>query len=66
MEGFNRIVAELRQHKARNKMAQNAELEKVRLSLPENLLPELCSELKLISKVKEIEQVSGEFGVSVF
>ena len=66
MEKFNRIVAELRQHKARNKMAQNAELEKVRLSLPENLVPELCSELKLISKVKEIEQVSGEFGVSVF
>ena len=65
MESFNRIVAELRQHKARGKMAQNAELAKVRLSLPESLAPELESELKLISKIKEVETVKGEFGVSV-
>jgi valyl-tRNA synthetase len=65
LEGFNRVVTELRQHKAKSKMAQNAELANVRLSLPEPLSPELESELKLISKIKEIEQIKGEFGVSV-
>ncbi len=65
LEKFNRVVAELRQYKARNKMAQNAELAKVRLSLPEPLSPELESELKLISKIKEVEQIKGDFGVSV-
>jgi valyl-tRNA synthetase len=65
MEKFNMVVVELRQHKAKNKMAQNAELGKVRLSLPEPLSPELESELRLISKIREVEQISGEFCVSV-
>jgi len=65
LEQFNRIISELRQHKARNRMAQNAELSKVRLSLPEPLIPELENELKQISRIKEIEQIKGEFGVSV-
>jgi len=64
MERFNRIVAELRQHKARSKLAQNAELAKVRLCLPEPLGAELESELRQISKIREIENVAGEFGVS--
>jgi len=58
------IVKEIRQHKARNKMAQNAELETVRLVLPEPLDDELQEELKQISKIKKIENTKGEFKVS--
>jgi valyl-tRNA synthetase len=65
MEPFNRIVSEIRQQKARNKLPQNAELEKVRIALPKTLSPELESELKLISKIKEIEIIEGEFNVSL-
>ncbi|MDD5340295.1 MAG: valine--tRNA ligase [Candidatus ainarchaeum sp.] len=62
---LNAIVSELRQHKARNRLAQNAELAKVRLSLPQGMDAELLSELQKISKIKELETVKGEFGVSV-
>ena len=62
---FNRIISEMRQHKARNKLAQNAELGKAIISLPEALSPELIEELKAISKIKEVEMVEGEFKVSV-
>ncbi len=58
------IVSQIRQHKSRNKMPQNAELPLVRLSLPEPLDAELASELKLISKIKELEAIRGEFSVS--
>jgi len=62
---LNRIVSEIRQAKANSKLAQNAELEKVRLSLEGELSPELEAELKLTSKIKEIEQIKGEFNVSI-
>jgi valyl-tRNA synthetase len=62
---LNNIVSELRQHKAKNRLAQNAELSKVRLSLPEGMDAELLSELKKISKIREIETLKGEFSVSV-
>jgi valyl-tRNA synthetase len=62
---LNRIVSEIRQAKARNQLAQNAELEKVRLSLEQELSPELEEELKLTSKIKEIEKVGGQFKVSI-
>ncbi len=62
---LNAIVSELRQHKARNRLAQNAELAKVRLSLPQEMDRELLSELQKISKIRELEAVRGEFGVSV-
>lgn len=65
MEIFNKIVTEIRQQKAKNKLAQNAEIEKIRLSLTKPLGPELEGELKQISKIKEIENVEGEFCVSL-
>lgn len=65
VETLNEIVKEIRQHKARNKMAQNAEIEKIRLTLPSGLDPVLQEELKQISKIKEIEIKEGEFNVSV-
>ena len=60
---LNDVVGVLRQHKSKNKMPQNAELELVRLSLPEELGPELLEELSKISKIKKIEIVKGEFSV---
>ncbi len=61
---LSEIVGQLRQHKSRNKMPQNAELELVRISTPQPL-GELEGELALISKIKRIETVSGELSVSV-
>lgn len=62
---LNSVISELRQHKARNRLAQNAELAKVRLSLPDGMDAELLQELQKISKIKEIETIKGEFSVSV-
>ena len=62
---LNEVVSQLRQHKSRNKMPQNAELELVRLSLPQEMEKELLDELAMISKVKKIETLKGEFSVSV-
>ncbi|MEW6723115.1 MAG: valine--tRNA ligase [Candidatus Micrarchaeota archaeon] len=59
------IVSQIRQHKSRNKMPQNAELEGVRISLPEEMETELLDELSLISKIKSIETAKGEFSVSI-
>ena len=61
---LNEIVSQVRQHKAKNKLAQNAELEEVRISNPTPIDPELLEELKRISKIKKVDQVSGEFAVS--
>jgi len=58
------VVSQIRQHKSRNKMPQNAELPLVRLSLPERMEGELASELKMISKIKELQVIEGEFSVS--
>lgn len=65
VEVLSQIVSQLRQHKSRNKLAQNAELELVRLSLPEEMDGELVTELANISKIKKVETVKGEFGVTV-
>jgi len=61
---LNEIVSQLRQHKSRNKLPQNAELDIVRLSLPEEMDAELVEELRQISHVKKVEAIKGEFRVS--
>lgn len=62
-----KIVSELRQYKASNRMAQNAELEKVLVTVEDSkkLDDELIDELKKISKIKEVEIKEGEFAISV-
>jgi valyl-tRNA synthetase len=62
---LNEIVSQVRQHKSRNKMPQNAELGLVRISLKEDLDPSLLEELRLISKIRSVETVKGEFAVSI-
>jgi len=63
------IITNVRQHKASNRMPQNAELEKIIITdSKENitsLTDELISEIKKIGKIKEIELKEGEFNVSV-
>ena len=65
VEVLNNIVSQLRQYKAKNKLAQNAEIEAIRLSLPEELDGELVDELSKISKIKKIDMIKGEFSVTV-
>lgn len=62
---FNGIVSLLRQHKAKNKMAQNAELAHVRISTPDLIEPELIEELRKISKIAKVETMKGELSVTV-
>jgi valyl-tRNA synthetase len=62
---LSQIVTQIRQHKSKNKLPQNAELDLVRLSLPEEMDAELIVELKKISKIKKVEIVKGDFSVSV-
>jgi valyl-tRNA synthetase len=66
MEPFNRIVSKIRQFKASSQISQNAELSKARISLQEELPPELVDELKIISKIREVEMIEGDFNVSLF
>jgi valyl-tRNA synthetase len=61
---LNKVVSEIRQHKSRNKLPQNAELDVIRLSLPEEMDAELLEELRNISKIKKIEMIKGEFSVT--
>ncbi len=76
MESFNEVVKLIRQHKAKNKLAMNAELETVRVSLPTTpnapdssknttFDPELETELKAICKVKNVELVAGGDAIEV-
>jgi valyl-tRNA synthetase len=62
---LNDIVSQLRQHKSNNKMAQNAELEKVTVTTPKKMDEELLSELGKISKIKIVENEEGELKVTV-
>jgi len=62
---FAEVVKSIRQQKAKMRLAQNAEVEKVVLTLQSPLPEELENELKAVCKVKEIENVEGEFAVSV-
>ncbi|MBN1169845.1 valine--tRNA ligase [Candidatus Micrarchaeota archaeon] len=62
---LNIIVSQLRQYKSNNKMAQNAQLEKVTITTPEKIDPELLNELSRISKITEIENNEGELKVTV-
>ena len=64
LEVFNEIITQIRQHKAKNKLAQNAELGVVRISSPEEIDEELIEELKKISKIKTVETIKGELTVS--
>ncbi len=65
VEVLNQIVTQLRQYKSNNKMAQNAELEKVTITTSEKMDEELVSELAKISKIKNIKEKEGEFSVKV-
>ena len=65
MEDFNRIIGEVRQHRSKNKMPQNAELTKAKLTLENPLNEELLGELKAIAKIKEIKQDKGEFKIEI-
>jgi valyl-tRNA synthetase len=63
LEPFHKIIGEIRQYKAKNRIAQNAEIAKVSIALPEPLDKELVGELKLIAKINEVEMKNGEFAV---
>jgi valyl-tRNA synthetase len=63
MEPFHQVISEIRQYKAKNKLAQNAEMPKLVLSLPEPLPDVLVVELKAVAKIKEVEQKKGEFAL---
>lgn len=65
IEMFNELVKLIRQHKAKNKIAQNGELELVRLSTQSELDQELVSEMMAICKIKKVEQIRGEIGVNI-
>lgn len=67
VEVVAKIVKEIRQYKASNRLPQNAELEKIIVSIEDKKMldEELVEELKRISKLKEIEIKEGEFNVSV-
>lgn len=62
---LSEIVSQVRQHKSKNKLPQNADLEGIRLSLPDGMDGELVDELKKISRIKAVEIVKGEFSVSI-
>jgi valyl-tRNA synthetase len=63
LEQFHKIISEIRQYKAKNKLAQNAELERIVITLPDKLDPLLISELKAVAKIKEIDMKKGEFKI---
>jgi len=65
MQNFNKIISEIRQHKAKNQMAQNAELSTVKLTLEQPLGEELVSEMKSIAKIKLVGQEKGNFKVEI-
>ena len=62
---LNKVVSEIRQYKASNRMPQNAELPKVIVSSEKELDEELKDELKKTSKIQEVEIKKGKFTVSV-
>lgn len=63
LEQFHNVISEIRQYKAKNKLAQNAELEKIVVTLPEPIDPLLVPELKAVAKIKEVEVKQGEFKI---
>ncbi len=65
VEVLRKIVREIRQYKASNRMPQNAELSKAIITSDKELGEEIQDELKKISKIKEVEIKKGEFNVSV-
>jgi len=69
VEVLKKVITYVRQHKASNRMPQNAELERIIVTdAKENIAllnDELISEIKKIGKIKEIELKEGEFNVSV-
>lgn len=63
LEQFHKLISEIRQMKAKNKLAQNAEIAKISISLPEPLPELLVAELKAVAKIKEVEMKKGDFKV---
>ncbi len=62
---LNEVVTLIRQHKSNNKLAQNAELEKVVVTTPKKMDEELLIELGKISKIKNVENKEGELSISI-
>lgn len=62
---FNQTITEIRRHKAKNKLAQNAELNSVQLTLEKPLSDELVQEIKAIVKIKQLTQKKGKFDIVV-
>ncbi len=67
VEELGKVVSEIRQYKASNRLPQNAELGKVIITIEDakKIDEELAGELKNISKIKEVEMKEGKFNVSV-
>ncbi len=65
MKMLNQIITNVRQHKAKNRLPQNAELEKIELTLQEELPEELVNEIKAIGKIKNVivSKAKGEFNI---
>ena len=55
MHAFNKLVSEIRQYKATNRLAQNAVIESMELTSEEELGKELLSELKRITKITNLK-----------
>ncbi|MFH1222141.1 MAG: valine--tRNA ligase [Candidatus Micrarchaeota archaeon] len=59
VELLKEVITKIRQHKAAARVAQNAEIEKAIITAPELLSEELLSEIRMITKIKEIEMKKG-------
>ncbi|MBU0527487.1 valine--tRNA ligase [Candidatus Micrarchaeota archaeon] len=62
---LNDVITLIRQYKSNNKLAQNAELEKVVVTTPKKMDEELVIELGKISKIKNVENKVGELSITV-
>ncbi|OIO22070.1 valine--tRNA ligase [Candidatus Micrarchaeota archaeon CG1_02_47_40] len=60
---LNEIISQIRQHKAVNKMALNAELLKAEITIEEGEVNEIAEEINATGKVKGVIWKKGEFKV---
>ncbi|MDD5023068.1 MAG: valine--tRNA ligase [Candidatus ainarchaeum sp.] len=65
IELFNKIVSELRQHKASNRMALNSELKKVILTMDLEFPQELLEDLKQIMNITILEIKKGKYSLHI-
>lgn len=63
LEPLHRIISEIRQYKAKSRLSQAAELEKIIITSPEPLPEIIIDQIKAVSKVKSIETKKGDFKV---